>query len=75
MRLQHLPAGNGALGSLSAANQQVLTAREFFPDLLAGPFHQSLIVVFAVAAALGLLAALASLLRGDSARTAERRTR
>jgi hypothetical protein len=61
--VQHLLASNGALGSLSPANQQVLTGREFFPNLLSGPFHQGLIVVFAVAAGLGLLAALASLLR------------
>ena len=61
--VQHLLAANGALSSLSSANQQVLTGREFFPNLLSGPFHQGLIVVFAVAAGLGLLAALASLLR------------
>ena len=61
--VQHLLASNGVLGSLSAANQQVLTGRSFFPNLLAGPFHQGLIVVFAVAAGLGLLAAFASLLR------------
>jgi EmrB/QacA subfamily drug resistance transporter len=61
--VQHLLASNGALGSLSSANQQVLTGREFFPNLLSGPFHQGLIIVFAVAAGLGLLAALASLLR------------
>jgi MFS family permease len=61
--VQHLLATKGALGALSPANQQVLTGREFFPNLLSGPFHQGLIVVFAVAAGLGLLAALASLLR------------
>jgi hypothetical protein len=73
--VQHLLASNGALGSLSAANRQVLTGREFFPNLLSGPFHQGLFVVFAVAAALGLVAALASLLRGNSARIAEQRAR
>jgi MFS family permease len=62
--VQHLLATNGVLGTLSSANQQVLTGREFFPNLLSGPFHQGLVVVFAVAAGLGLLAALASLLRG-----------
>ena len=62
--VQHLLATNGVLSSLSSANQQVLTGREFFPNLLSGPFHQGLVVVFAVAAGLGLLAALASLLRG-----------
>ncbi|HET9173089.1 MAG TPA: MFS transporter [Actinospica sp.] len=61
--VQHLLAGSSALDSLSPADRQVLTGREFFPNLLSGPFHQGLIVVFAVAAGLGLLAALASLLR------------
>jgi MFS family permease len=72
--VQHLLADNGALGTLSAGNQQVLTGREFFPNLLAGPFHQGLIIVFAVAAGLGLLAALASLLRGHDSRLATRRS-
>ncbi|HTJ71023.1 MAG TPA: MFS transporter [Actinospica sp.] len=61
--VQHLLASSGALSSLSPANQHALTGREFFPDLLSGPFHQGLIVVFAVAAVLGLSAAVASLLR------------
>jgi len=62
--VQHLLADNGSLNSLSASNQRALTGREFFPNLLSGPFHHGLVVVFAVAAALGLLAALASLMRG-----------
>jgi MFS family permease len=62
--IQHLLASTGALGTLSPGNRQVLTGREFFPNLISGPFHQGLFVVFAVAAALGLLAAVASLLRG-----------
>ncbi len=55
---------SGVLASLPAASQQVLTGRQFFPDLISGPFHQGLVVVFTVAAALSVLAALASLLRG-----------
>jgi hypothetical protein len=62
--LQHLLAASRVLSSLPAAHQQTITGREFFPDLISGPFHQGLVVVFAVAAALSLLAALASLLRG-----------
>ena len=62
--VQHVLASKGALSSLPAANQRILTGREFFPDLISGPFHQGLVVVFAVAAALSLIAALASLLRG-----------
>jgi len=62
--VQHLLASMNALASLSQASQRVLTGREFFPDLISGPFHNGLVVVFAVAAALSVLAGLASLLRG-----------
>ena len=62
--IQHLLASADALASLPAASQHVLTGREFFPDLISAPFHQGLTVVFAVAASLSVLAALASLLRG-----------
>ena len=62
--LRRLLAPSGALSRLTTANQQALTGREFFPNLISGPFHQGLVVVFAVAAALAVLAALASLLRG-----------
>jgi MFS family permease len=62
--VQHLLASMHALASLSEASQRVLTGREFFPDLISGPFHQGLVIVFAVAAALSVLAGLASLLRG-----------
>ncbi|HTC70374.1 MAG TPA: MFS transporter [Acidothermaceae bacterium] len=62
--IQHLLAPSGALATLPAANQQALTGREFFPNLISGPFHHGLVVVFAVAAVLSLLAAVASLLRG-----------
>lgn len=62
--LQHLLAPSGVLSSLPIAAQQTITGREFFPNLISGPFHQGLVVLFAVAAALAVLAALASLLRG-----------
>jgi MFS family permease len=63
--VQHLLASSGALSALPAANRRVLTGRAFFPHLIAGPFQQGLLVVFAAAAALSVLAALASLLRGE----------
>jgi MFS family permease len=62
--LQHLLAVNGALSALSPAAQRTVTGKEFFPDLISGPFHQGLVILFAVAAGLSVLAALASLLRG-----------
>ena len=62
--VQHLLASRGVLAALPAASQRVLTGRTFFPDLISGPFHHGLLVVFAVAAGLAALAGVASLLRG-----------
>jgi hypothetical protein len=62
--VQHLLAARGVLSSLPAASQRVLTGRQFFPELISGPFQHGLSVVFGVAAALAAVAAVASLLRG-----------
>jgi MFS family permease len=62
--IRHLLEGSRALSSLPAAAQKTLTGREFFPQLISAPFHRGLVVVFAFAAGLAALAALASLLRG-----------
>jgi MFS family permease len=62
--IQHLLEPTGVLAKLPAASQAALTGREFFPSLLAGPFHSGLVVVFGVSATLSVLAGLASLLRG-----------
>ncbi|MEU8791322.1 MFS transporter [Streptomyces sp. NPDC048643] len=71
--IQHLLQPTGALTHLTATQQQALTGREFFPSLIAGPFHSGLVIVFAFGAILALLAAIASLLRGTSS-TAGTRT-
>jgi MFS family permease len=52
------------LHSLPAAAQSHLLSTSFFPSLIAGPFEQGLFVAFTISAALSVLAALASLLRG-----------
>jgi hypothetical protein len=62
--LKHLLRASRVLPSLPRAAQQTITGREFFPHLISGPFHQGLVVVFAAAAGLAGLAAVASLLRG-----------
>ena len=62
--IEHLLAPTGVLAKLPAASQAALTGRTFFPSLLSGPFHNGLIIVFSVSAALSVLAGLASLLRG-----------
>jgi MFS family permease len=67
--LRHMLAGSGALAHLNPASRAHLTGRHFFPQLLTQPFHDGLIVVFATAIGLSLLAAIASLLRGGSSRT------
>jgi MFS family permease len=62
--VQHLLQAAGALSGLPAASQRALTGRHFFPALISGPFHHGLVIVFAAAAGLAALAAVASLLRG-----------
>jgi hypothetical protein len=62
--IEHLLAPTGALDTLSPHGKAVLTGHTFFPHLIAGPFHDGLVVVFAVGAVLGVLSALASLSRG-----------
>uniref|UniRef100_UPI0021C2476F MFS transporter n=1 Tax=Frankia gtarii TaxID=2950102 RepID=UPI0021C2476F len=56
--------GDDTLRHLPAANAQALTGKEFFPNLIASPFHHGLIIVFSLAIAMSLIAAIASLLRG-----------
>jgi len=62
--IRTLLAPTGLLTSLPARNVAVLTGRTFFPSLIAGPFHQGLIIVFAAAGAMALIGAVISMLRG-----------
>ncbi len=62
--IEHLLADDGGLAAVPAAHRATVSGHEFFPRLLAGPFHHGLLIVFGVAAGLGLLAGLSSLLRG-----------
>jgi MFS family permease len=64
--VHYLLSQYGALSPLTSANRNLLTGREFFPALISGPFHDGLVVVFAVSAALGVIAAIVSLMRGSS---------
>ncbi len=57
-----LPAS--VLHSLPAAQVQILTSKEFFPQLISAPFGQGLAVVFIAAALMSVVAAWASWLRG-----------
>ncbi|MFF7899867.1 MFS transporter [Streptomyces sp. NPDC007920] len=62
--VQHLLGPSGTLDRLPAAQQQALTGHTFFPELVSGPFHHGLTIVFGVAAAMALVSAVASALRG-----------
>ncbi len=50
----------GLLGTLPAANVDTLTGHDFFPSLISDPFHQGLVLVFAIAALMMVVAAIAS---------------
>jgi MFS family permease len=56
--------GPRVLGALPPANAANLTGLEFFPRLIAGPFHDGLVIVFWLAIAMSVVGALASLLPG-----------
>ncbi len=62
--IQELLGPSGELAR-PGVNADTLTGQEFFPNLLTGPFHSGLIVVFVSAAAMMLLAAVASYFAGD----------
>jgi len=62
--VEHLLGPSGVLPKLPPANAATLTGHEFFPTLIAGPFHHGLVVVFTAASIMALLAAAASGLRG-----------
>jgi MFS family permease len=55
---------SGTLARLTPEQRATVTGHEFFPDLISGPFHHGLVIVFATAAVLAAVAAAASLLRG-----------
>jgi hypothetical protein len=62
--VQALLGPTGVLARLPASRASLLTGKEFFPHLIAGSFHDGLVVVFIAAAAMAVLAAGVSLLRG-----------
>jgi hypothetical protein len=67
--MAHLLGPSGVLDSLPAANRDTLTGTRFFPELITAPFHHGLVTVFSAAAAMAVVAAVASLSRGRSRRT------
>jgi MFS family permease len=55
--------GDDVLSALPQASVARLTGLDFFPGLLAGPFHDGLVVVFGMAIAMSVLGGFASLIR------------
>jgi MFS family permease len=62
--IQTLLEPSGTLDRLPADNAATLTGKEFFPHLIAQPFHDGLVIVFLAAAVMSLVAAAASLMSG-----------
>ena len=62
--MQTLLGPTGVLNTLSPTAKATITGKTFFPNLISGPFHHGLTIVFATAAGMALLAVLASMLRG-----------
>ena len=62
--IKSMLAPTGALAHLSARNAAILTGKRFFPNLISGPFHHGLVIVFSAAIAMSVIGALISFLRG-----------
>ena len=63
--VQNLLRPSGVLDRLPSSDVRTLTGHHFFPNLIAGPFHRGLVVVFLGAAVLAFAAAAVSLFRGS----------
>ncbi len=59
-----LLAPTGVLNHLPARNVHTLTGRQFFPQLISGPFHHGLIIVFSMAMTVLVIAAILALRHG-----------
>jgi hypothetical protein len=53
-----------AIAALSPAHKAYILGKEYFPKLISAPFRSGLTIAFAISAALSVIAALASLMRG-----------
>ncbi len=62
--VRHL-VGDDAMAQLPPADVAALSGNTFFPDLISGPFQAGLHIAFAFAIAACVIAAAASLFRGD----------
>ncbi|WP_328616378.1 MFS transporter [Amycolatopsis sp. NBC_00355] len=56
--------GPDVLAGLAPGDRATLTGGDFFPQLISGPFHHGLVIVFTAAAVMAVVAAIASASRG-----------
>jgi MFS family permease len=62
--VQNLLGPSGLLHRLPSRDVAVLTGKQFFPNLISGPFHHGLMIVFTAAAVMSVAGAAVSWLRG-----------
>ncbi len=62
--VHQLLAPTGVLNRLPAHNVATLTGKQFFPELISGPFHHGLVIVFSMAMTVLVIAALLALRHG-----------
>ncbi len=62
--IQALLAPTGQLETLNPVDVAALTGKNFFPQLISGPFHDGLVIVFLAAAIMSFVGAIASVARG-----------
>ena len=62
--IETLLGPTGVLARLPHLDSAALTGKQFFPHLIAGPFHDGLVIVFLAAAIMSLVGAVASFVGG-----------
>jgi MFS family permease len=62
--VKELLGPTGVLGHLPPSHVALLTGQSFFPGLISQPFHHGLVIVFSMAIAVLVIAAIASAFRG-----------
>jgi MFS family permease len=70
--VHQLLAPTGVLSRLPAHNVHVLTGKQFFPELISGPFHHGLVIVFIMAMSVLVIAAILALRHGGQEQVKER---
>jgi MFS family permease len=70
--VHELLSPTGVLKHLPASNVRALTGKEFFPQLISGPFHHGLVIVFSMAMTVLVIAAILALRHGGQELVKER---